>query len=331
MYALAASTSGCSSRAINGSKPRFPFLEAGALLFQGTLIVLPRYSVKQLSMRLLTLFSFLLILTSCGQPSDSEDIGERQDEDNLAEELAAPTPPIDEVLDDVEADENGLPVLKLNPVYHGSLVIEYNDQTIYVDPHGGADRYAGFANPDLVLITHTHGDHMDLETLQGLNLEAAAVTGPQSVINALPGKTFAAYNAVANGEATAFGALEIEVVPAYNPPSSGKTFHPQGKFNGYILTFGDQRVYVAGDTGLIPEMKDFENVDYAFVPMNQPYTMTVEEAAQAIADIKPAVVYPYHYRNQGGTFSDLDKFETIVNEQAPDTEVRRVDWYQKAK
>lgn len=282
-------------------------------------------------MRLLTLFSFLLLLTTCAQPSDPADIGERQDKDELAEELAAPTPPIDQVLEGVETDENGLPILKLNPVYHGSLVIEYNGKTIYVDPHGGAARYAGFSNPDLVLITHTHGDHMDLETLKGLNLEASVATGPESVIAALPTETFSAYNTVANGESTMFGGTKIEAVPAYNPPSSGKEFHPQGKFNGYILTFGDQRVYVAGDTGLIPEMKDFSDIDYAFVPMNQPYTMTIEQAAQAIADIKPAVVYPYHFRNQGGTFSDIAAFTEMVNKQTPDTEVRREDWYKEAK
>ncbi len=278
-------------------------------------------------MRLLSIFTLLLLLAACGQPSDPEDVGERQDKDELAEATPAPTPPIEEVLEGVETDENGRPVLKLNPVYHGSLVIEYNGKTIYVDPHGGAERYATFSNPDLVLITHTHGDHMDLETLQGLNLEAAVATGPESVIEALPADVFSAYNTVANGETTMFGGTRIEAVPAYNPPSSGKFFHPQGKFNGYILTFGEQRVYVAGDTGLIPEMKNFSDIDYAFVPMNQPYTMTIEQAAQAIADIKPAVVYPYHYRNQGGSYSDIKAFEAMVNEQTPDTEVRREEWY----
>lgn len=270
-------------------------------------------------------------MASCNQPNDPTDIGERQVKQELAEELAAPTPQIDEVLDGVEADQDGLPVLKLNPVYHGSLVIEYNDEVIYVDPHGGPERYTYFGPPDLVLITHTHSDHMDPGTLTEFNLEASVVTGPQIVIEELPADMFITYNTVTNGEKTMFGGVGIEAVPAYNPPSSGKTFHPKGAFNGYILTFGDQRVYVAGDTGLIPEMKDFGNIDYAFVPMNEPYTMTIEQAAQAIADINPAVVYPYHYRNQDGTFSDLDKFEAMVNEKAPDTEVRRTDWYQEAK
>ena len=266
-------------------------------------------------MRLLTIFSFILLMASCAQPGEAG-------EESTAEEMTTSNP---------AADDNGVPVLTLNPIFHGSLVIEYDGKTIYVDPYGGAERYADFANPDLVLITHTHGDHMDLSTLEGLNLEAAVVTGPQSVIEALPTDLFSAYNAVANGETTMFGGTKIEAVPAYNPPSSGKTFHPQGKFNGYIINFDDQRVYVAGDTGLIPEMKDFSNIDYAFVPMNQPYTMTVDQAAQAIADIKPAVVYPYHYRNQDESKSDLDKFESMVNEQTPDTEVRRSDWYTSAK
>ncbi|MEO8732935.1 MAG: MBL fold metallo-hydrolase, partial [Flavobacteriales bacterium] len=118
----------------------------------------------------------------------------------------------------------------------------------------------------------------------------------------------------------------ITAMPMYNLPDSPTAFHPKGRGNGYVLTFGGKRIYISGDTQGIPEMRALKNIDIAFVCMNLPYTMDVDEAADAVLAFKPKVVYPYHYRGKD-RFSDVKKFKALVNAKDPAIEVRQEDWY----
>ena len=214
----------------------------------------------------------------------------------------------------------------IHPVYHGSLVLMSQGKTIYVDPHGGAQRYTQYGAPDLVLITHTHGDHMDTATLNGLDLSNASLVAPAAVTEALGDEMFTSSHTMANGDEYRWEEIGITAIPAYNPPPK-ENFHPQGEFNGYVLAFGDQRMYVSGDTEGVPAMRDLEDIDVAFVCMNLPYTMDINQAADAVVAFAPAVVYPYHYRNQDGSFSDVEEFQRIVTAENGEIEVRLEDWY----
>lgn len=123
--------------------------------------------------------------------------------------------------------------------------------------------------------------------------------------------------------------VAIEAIPMYNLRKEALKFHEKGRGNGYILTLGGERVYISGDTEDIPEMRNLENIDIAFVCMNLPYTMTVESAASAVLDFKPKKVYPYHYRGTEG-LSDVGKFKTLVNEGDSSIDVIQLDWYPKS-
>ncbi len=226
--------------------------------------------------------------------------------------------PSDDMTEDVE----------VHPIFHGSVVLTQGDRTIFVDPYGGAERYTSYGAPDLVLITHTHGDHLDPATLEGLDLTRATLVAPAAVMEANKNTTFADMHALANGETYDWNGVTIEAIPAYNPPPK-ENFHPEGQFNGYVLEFGDdgERIYLSGDTEGVPAMRNLEDIDVAFVCMNMPYTMDIEQAADAVTDFAPAVIYPYHYRNQDETKSDVEAFRKLVNDENPDIEVRLEDWY----
>ena len=112
----------------------------------------------------------------------------------------------------------------------------------------------------------------------------------------------------------------------YNLREEAKHFHPKGRGNGYVLDNGETKIYIAGDTGPIPEMRNLKNIDIAFIPMNLPYTMPVTDAADAILDFKPKKVYPYHYRGENG-MADLAEFKNLISTNNPDIEVIQLDWY----
>jgi L-ascorbate metabolism protein UlaG (beta-lactamase superfamily) len=130
---------------------------------------------------------------------------------------------------------------------------------------------------------------------------------------------------LANGETIELEGVSVEAIPAYNLTESRQGFHPKGRGNGYVVTLGDQRVYISGDTEDIPEMRALEDIDVAFVCMNLPYTMDVDRAADAVLAFAPEVVFPYHFRGQGG-FSDIERFKALVAAN-PAIDVRLLDWY----
>ena len=129
-----------------------------------------------------------------------------------------------------------------------------------------------------------------------------------------------------NGQTAVVKDINVEAIPMYNLREEALKFHEKGRGNGYVLTFGDERVYISGDTEDIPEMRNLKNIDKAFVCMNLPYTMPVESAASAVLDFKPKTVYPYHFRGTEG-LSDVEKFKSIVNEGNPDINVELLEWY----
>jgi L-ascorbate metabolism protein UlaG (beta-lactamase superfamily) len=133
---------------------------------------------------------------------------------------------------------------------------------------------------------------------------------------------------LANDETVTDKGVTITAVPMYNIPETDDSRHAKGRGNGYILEGAGSRVYIAGDTGPIPEMKALKNIDMAFIPMNLPYTMGVDDAALAVLAFAPTKVYPYHYRQPDG-FADVAKFKTLVNTGNPDIEVVLLEWYKK--
>jgi len=178
-------------------------------------------------------------------------------------------------------------------VGHGSLVFSHGGKTIHVDPFGKLADYATLPKADLVLITHSHGDHLDPAAL-------AAIRRPDTQVFVAPdceGKVEGAIT-LRNGEQRTLTGIGIAAVPAYNlvhTRPDGTPYHPKGRGNGYVLTFGDSRVYVAGDTENVPEMKALEPISIAFLPMNLPYTMTPEMVAEAARAFRPRILYPYHF------------------------------------
>ena len=208
--------------------------------------------------------------------------------------------------------------ITIHPIDHASLVLGYGDQAIYVDPVGGAALYEGLPAPTAILITHGHGDHFDVPTLEAIAGTAPILTS-QEVFDKLPDALKARATAVANGGSADLNGLPVAVTTAHNTTADRMQYHPVGVGNGYLITFGDKVVYIAGDTEPTPEMLKLSGVEVAFLPMNLPYTMTPEQAAEAVNTFKPKIVYPYHYGE-----SDLSAFETAVDDGI---EVRLRNWY----
>lgn len=217
--------------------------------------------------------------------------------------------------------------VKMTPILHATLVLEWDEKTIYIDPYGGADKFAHFNNADLIVITHAHGDHLNKETLAGLDLSGTTVIAPQSVIDELGDLSFKTVMSLDNGSDWTVFDLNVAAVPMYNLPNDETARHKKGWGNGYVITIGGKRFYISGDTEDIPEMRNLQDIDYAFVCMNLPYTMDVETAADAVLDFSPAVIYPFHFRGGGGVFGDVELFKTIVNKGNSDIDVRLRNWY----
>ena len=218
--------------------------------------------------------------------------------------------------------------LTIQPITHGSLVLNLNGKTIYVDPYGGAEAYQGLDKPNLVLITDIHGDHLDPKTLDGIETEGAVFLVPQAVADKMPEKYKSQVHVIANGDSTTELGIPIRAIPMYNLPEAEDAKHTKGRGNGYILNMGGKNIYISGDTEDIPEMRALKDIDVAFVSMNLPYTMDIDQAASAVLEFKPKRIYPYHYRGQNG-LSDVEAFKKMVNTKNKNIEVRLKDWYPK--
>lgn len=213
----------------------------------------------------------------------------------------------------------------ITPIEHATLMLSWADTEVLVDPTD-AVALAGKPLADLVLITDIHGDHFSTSTLEVVAASSTLIV-PQAVKDLLPAGLAANALVLPNGQATSSNGLTITSVPAYNlPDADNAQRHTKGRGNGYIVERDGYRVYIAGDTAGTPEMRALTNIDVAFVPMNMPYTMGVEEAAEAVLAFKPKTVYPYHYRTPEG-LSDVAQFKALVNQGDPNISVVLANWY----
>ena len=208
--------------------------------------------------------------------------------------------------------DSGLPV-DITLIKHGSLAVGYKDVSIQIDPvcgHGKATDYATeFPQADFILITHEHGDHLDAEAIEALSGENTRL-----ILNPRSRDQYGRGEAVTNGASLPLtDEILLEAVPAYNTSEGREQFHPKGSGNGYVLSIDGLRIYVAGDTEVIPEMAEIQDIDVAFLPVNQPYTMTVDQCVAAAELIRPRVLIPYHFSN-----TDLSALPTRL----PGIEVR---------
>lgn len=176
---------------------------------------------------------------------------------------------------------------------HGSLMLSFNNRIIHVDPFSKLADYSKLPKADLILITHEHRDHLDPAAIDRIKTTNTKIILTEKCAEKVSGGIV-----MGNGDVQTVMGITIEAVPAYNiihKRDNGQPFHPKGQGNGYVLTFSDKRIYVAGDTENTPEMKSLKNIDVALLPMNLPYTMTPEMVADAAAAFRPKILYPYHY------------------------------------
>ena len=207
--------------------------------------------------------------------------------------------------------------VKITIIRHASMLIEAGGKAIHVDPWSQGN-FDGLPKADLILITDIHQDHLDQKAIDQVKKDGTEFIAPAAVA-----KTVTQAKVLANGESTTWDKWKIEAVPMYNlkrGPSAGTFYHDKGRGNGYVLTYGGVRFYDAGDTEGTPEMRTLKNIDVAFVPMNLPYTMTPEEAADAVRAFHPKIVYPFHYRG-----SDPEVFKKALDGTGIDVRLR--NWY----
>lgn len=216
--------------------------------------------------------------------------------------------------------------IMVHPIEHASVVLEAGELRIAFDPVDSDGPSEALAGVDLALVTDIHGDHFDAGTLRALMDKGAAIVAPAAVAERMDESLRAATTVLANGEKTEARGVMIHAVPMYNITEGRLKFHVKGRGNGYVLELNGLRIYVGGDTEGVPEMRALENIDVAFVPMNLPYTMDVTQAADAVIEMHPRIVYPYHYHGQDG-LSDVARFAELVHAAAPAIEVRQLDWY----
>jgi L-ascorbate metabolism protein UlaG (beta-lactamase superfamily) len=183
---------------------------------------------------------------------------------------------------------------------------------IYADPVGGADAYSGLPDPDLILVTHRHGDHYDEPTLTALADGGVPIITCADVLSMMPDGLKGQASALSHDGSTKWNGAEISAIPAYNLAEDRQNFHPKERGdNGYVLTLDGFRIYISGDTEDIPEMRALEDIDLAFLCMNLPFTMAADAAASAVKEFKPRFVYPYHYRGRDGGTQDPREFAAL--------------------
>lgn len=254
-----------------------------------------------------------LLLVACGRSSTS---GGTSPGGTSPGGAASDAPVVTASPADADRLETRAGPLTIHPVRHGTLWFEVGDRVVWVDPWTQAD--LGGPKADVVLITDIHQDHYDPAGIAAVRGPDAVIVAPKVVAELVPGAL-----ALANGDTRDLGFMRVEAVPMYNlqrGPEEGKLFHDRGRGNGYVLTIGERRIYLSGDTECTPEMRALTDIDVAFVCMNLPYTMPPAEAAACVAAFKPKVLYPYHYRD-----SNLDELDAAL--AGSGVEVRRRDWY----
>jgi L-ascorbate metabolism protein UlaG (beta-lactamase superfamily) len=210
----------------------------------------------------------------------------------------------------------------IHPVNHASFVLSWKGQWIYNDPVvAGSASFSGIPKANLILISHSHTDHFDSTTLNAVRSPSTLILAPRAVYDAMSTTLKVLTTVLTNGSSTNVGELRIDAIPMYNTTPDRLTRHPKGFGNGYILTIANRRFYMSGDTEDIPEMRALRDIDIAFLCMSLPSNMTVQQAADAVREFQPKVVYPYHF-----TASDPAMFKKLVGIDLG-IEVRLRKWY----
>ena len=208
--------------------------------------------------------------------------------------------------------------LEITFIGHGTLMLRFSGKIIHVDPWGQLADYTKMPKADIILITHEHRDHLDPKAIENVRTGKTIL-----ILTKICAKQIEGGTVMSNGDTQEIDGINIEAVPAYNiehQRSPGIPFHPKGDGNGYIVTFGGKRVYIAADTESTPELKAIKNIDIAFLPMNLPYTMTPEMVADASKALKPRILYPYHFGE-----TDTTKLTKLLkNEQEIEIRIRKM-------
>ncbi|HMP83776.1 MAG TPA: MBL fold metallo-hydrolase, partial [Verrucomicrobiota bacterium] len=208
----------------------------------------------------------------------------------------------------------------IQPRYHASFVMQWNGKMIYADPAPPAT-FAGLPKADLILITHSHGDHYSASTINSVTNTGCRIIAPQTVYNAMTAALRSNTVVLPYDAATNVMGINVLAVPGYNTPN-----HPYTNNNSYVLTLGGKRIFISGDTGDVPEIRALTDIDVAFLCMNVPFTMAAREATNCIRAMRPKVVYPYHYRDQSGTMTNAATFKQWLGTDLG-IEVRLRNWY----
>lgn len=212
------------------------------------------------------------------------------------------------------------------PIEHASFIMKWGSEVIYHDPVGRTEQYLGYGLPTIIMLTHSHPDHFDVPLLVELATSEVAIVAPQEVFDLLPLQLQSQTVVMQNGDTTVVNDLQIEAIPMYNTSPDRTQFHVKGVGNGYVIERDGIRVYNASDTEDTDEMRAVNDVAIAFVPMNEPYTMSIEQAVDAVLALAPKVVYPYHYRGPDG-HSDVARFKREVESGSDAIEVILAEWY----
>ena len=240
------------------------------------------------------MFKYTLLIASCGVSTESGVWAEQNYETDIVKTAKGD--------------------LQIAFIGHGTVMFTFGGKIIHVDPFSSVADYSKLPQADLILLTHEHRDHLDLKALESLRTDKTKIVLTENCARQVKGGII-----MHNGDVKTVDGLKVEAVPAYNlvhMRSEGVAFHPRGIGNGYVITFGDKRIYLAGDTENIPEMQNLKNIDCAFLPMNLPYTMTPEMVADAAKAFKPKVLYPYHYGE-----TDPSKLVELMKD-VPEVEIR---------
>lgn len=260
--------------------------------------------------KILSALTLTLILCSCKESKDA----------------MSPNTDTVEIAESSNVESQKTARIEVMPISHATFVMKWDDQVIYFDPTGGADAFAGKPEANLILVTDIHGDHMSPETLMAVKSNSTIIA-PKAVADQLDPKMNPMV--MNNGDSKTIYGITITAIPMYNITEGRLDKHVKGRGNGYVLEKDGYRVYVSGDTEGIPEMRNLQNIDKAFVCMNLPYTMDVEQAADAVLEFAPKEVVPFHYRGNGG-LADIEKFKSLVNEGNDAIEVTFLNWYPTA-
>ncbi len=197
--------------------------------------------------------------------------------------------------------------LEITFIGHGTIMFTFNGKVIHIDPYSKLADYSKLPKADIILITHHHGDHLDRQAIEKIEKDKTDLIYTELCAEKFPGGTV-----MKNGDIKTIDGIKIEAVPAYNlvhNRDDGEPFHVKGDCNGYVISFADKKVYIAGDTENIPEMKDLKEIDIAFLPMNLPYTMTPEMVVDAVKSFKPKILYPYHFGD-----TDVSKLTDLMKD-----------------